>query len=125
VSWTRIDGVNRRPAGDGVMAVFDSPPNYPVYYAERHRYDALQSDYMTKADRTEGDMASTDCNDDYLCWATIVELLEPRASTLTAAEQGVYRDAVKRLKAWDRRVGADPLIIPERTSQGSIPVLTF
>ncbi|MCR4342011.1 MAG: hypothetical protein NUW01_19210, partial [Gemmatimonadaceae bacterium] len=40
VSWTRIDGVNRRPAGDGVMAVFDAPPACPVYYSERHRYAA-------------------------------------------------------------------------------------
>ena len=125
VTWQKINDVNRRPAGDGVMAVFDSPPDFPVFYSERHRYAALQSDYMTKADRTEGDMTSTDCNDDYLCWATIVELFEPRAATLTATEQAVYRDAVKRLNAWDRRVGADPLIIPEHTTQGSIPVLTF
>ena len=125
VSWTRIDGVNRRPAGDGVMAVFDAPPACPVYYSERHRYAALQSDYMTKADRTEGDATSTDCNDDYLCWATIVELFEPRTSTLNAAQQGVYRDAIKRLHAWDRRVGADPLSIPEHTTQGGIPILTF
>ncbi len=125
VSWARIDGVNRRPAGDGVMAVFDSPPNCPVYYAERHRYTALQSDYMTKADRAEGDQTETDCNDDYLCWATLVELLEPQAPTLNAAQQGVLRDAYKNLRSWDRRVGADPLIIPEHTTQGSIPVLTF
>jgi len=126
VSWTPITGVQRMSAGAGVMAVFTSPPGVsPVYYSERHRYAALQSDYMTKADRTEGDMTSTDCNDDYLCWATLVELFEPRAATLTATEQAVYRDAVKRLNAWDRRVGADPLIIPEHTTQGSIPVLTF
>lgn len=125
VSWAKINGVNRRPAGDGVMAVFDAPPNCPVYYSERHRYAALQSDYMTKADRTEGDMTETDCNDDYLCWATIVELLEPQLATLNAAMKGLYADAVRRLKDWDRRVGADPLIIAEFTSQGSIPILTF
>lgn len=126
VHWTPIRGVQRMAAGAGVMAVFDSPPGIsPVYYSERHRYAALQSDYMTKADRTEGDQTDTDCNDDYLCWATLVELLEPRAATLNDAEQGVYRDAVKNLKAWDRRVGADPLVVPERTNQGTIPVLTF
>lgn len=125
VSWYRIDGVNRRPAGDGVMAVFDSPPNCPVYYSERHRYTALQSDYMTKADRTEGDQTDTDCNDDYLCWATIVELLGPQKADLPAGLRWAFDLAVQNLAVWDRRVGADPLIIPESTTQGSIPVLTL
>lgn len=126
VNWTPIRGVQRMAAGAGVMGVFDSAPGVsPVYYSERHRYSALQSDYMTKFDRTEGDQADTDCNDDYLCWATIVELLEPRATTLNAAQAGVLRDAVVRLHAWDRRVGADPLVIPESTTQGIIPVFSL
>lgn len=126
ISWHKINGVNRRPAGDGVVAVFDSPPgSSPVYYAERHRYSALQSDYMTKADRTEGDVTETDCNEDYACWATIVELLEPQAATLSGALAGVLRDALKNLHSWERRVGADPLVIAESSVQGSIPILTL
>lgn len=116
-------GANRQTAGDGVLAILDEAITGPVYYGERHRYTALQSDYMSLTDRTTGDDAETDCNVDYAAWATIVELLEPMKRT--AELDRVLVVATKNLRAWDRRVGADPLVIPQYTTPGGIGVLSL
>lgn len=104
--------------GDGVMAIFDSPPACPVYYYERHRYAALQADYMSLVNRATGDGGSTDCNDDYIAWATMLELLEPRKRN--AEMDRLLLVATKNTRVWDRRVGADPKILPKHTTQGGI-----
>lgn len=115
-----IHGVNRERAGDGVMAIFDCPPAGPVYYRERHRYAALQSAYMTAANRETGDAASTDCNIDYIAAATVVELLQGRK--LSDDLKIVLGQAMRDLRTWDRRVGADPLAVFETKNQSRLAV---
>jgi len=116
-----IYGVNREPAGLGVMATFASPPGVaPVYYWERHRYAALSTAYMTAAQREVHDAASTDCNVDYIAAATVVELLQGRK--LGDELQNVMRQAMIDLRTWDRRVGADPKPISESKTQHRVPL---
>lgn len=72
-----VSGVKRRQTGTGVLLEFgDAPGVYPTYYEEKHRYAALQTDYLTASDRTTGDAASTDCELQLVEAATVVELLE-------------------------------------------------
>lgn len=123
ISRSPINGVRREQAGDGVLAVFDSPPNHPVYYQERHRYAALQSDYMSLVNRATGDATSTDCNIDYIAWATVVELLEARQRSDTSDR--LLKVAYKNLSVWDDRVGANPTVVPEFRTQGGIPILSL
>lgn len=118
---SKITDVRREYGGDNVLAVFDEPPGrWPVYYMERHRYTALQSTYTSLAQREVGDAATTDCNVDYAAWGTMVALLEPNSEILTPPLARLLQTAKRELRQWDRRVGADPLIAPEFTEQGSV-----
>jgi hypothetical protein len=115
VSRWPLPAVRREQAGEGVVAIFDWPPASPVYYQERHRYDALQSDYMTLINRATGDYTSTECNVDYAAWATLVELLEARKRSEELDR--LLTVAYKNLRTWDRRVGPDPVIVAEFKTQ--------
>ena len=115
---------SREQAGDGATLLGDeSPGQYPCYYQERHRFDALQSDYMSLVHRATGSGTNTTCPVQYIAWATIVELLEARERN-TELER-LYKTARKELTIWDRRVGFDPFVAPEfpRSNSSGIPVL--
>lgn len=114
----------REPAGLGVMLTFDGPPNLPVYYWERHRFAALQADYMTLAQRIAGDAASTTCDLTYIEAATVVELLENMDRD--PALERIYLAAVKDLNVWERRVGPTPIVVKEHKphAQG-VPLLSI
>lgn len=116
-----IPGVVRDTAGDAVVLYLDQPCAFPIYYKERHRYTALQSDYVSLLDRVTGLTQPTDVNPEYAAWSTLVELLEVRGD-LTDTLKQLYTVADKNMRAWDRRVGADPEIHPEYATQTRIPV---
>lgn len=116
--------LSREQGGDGATALADqSPGQYPCYYQERHRFDALQSDYMSLVHRATGSGTNTTCPEQYIAWATIVELLEARDKN-TELER-LYQLARKQLTIADRRYGFDPFICPEfpRSNSSGIAVL--
>ena len=117
--------LTRELAGDGASALADTwaPGAYPCYYQERHRFDALQSDYMSLVHRATGSGTNTTCPVQYVAWATVVELLEARERN-TELER-CYQNARKQLTIADRRYGFDPFVAPEfpRSNTSGIPVL--
>ena len=117
----------RDPAGDGVTLLISDggAGQLPVYYQERHRYAALQSDWMAVSDRTTGDAASSDVNVDYAAWALIVAILEPLERT--GQLNRLYLDAAKNLREMQREFGMDPMVAPEfpSSNQTGIPVFTL
>lgn len=121
-----IDGVQRIPAGDGLALLFSTAPgHHPVYYNERHRYAALQTDYLAASDRITGDAATTDCPLAYIEAATLVELLKPLGSDLPSSVAALLLAATEELRTWERRVGPDPFIVHERDNpdEGGVPYM--
>lgn len=121
-----IDDVNRERSGAGVRLTFAQPPGQrggPVYYQARHRYPALQSDYLTKTQRVQGDETLTDCPDDYIDAATTVVLYEGPSAASSPDAKAVLTLALKDLGAAERQWGPDPVHVPERRNQGGIRVM--
>lgn len=120
-----FDNLNRERAGAGARIRFPSPPGRsggPVYYQERHRYAALQTDYLTAVQREIGDAATTDCPLLYVEAATVCTLLEGMVTTRPELKP-LLLTAEMDLAAWEREWGADPIIVEEPRNQGRRPRL--
>lgn len=61
--------------GGSIQVQFDEPVGQrAIFWEELAHYAALQTDYHTPAQRLAGDAATTDCELDYVKWATLEEL---------------------------------------------------
>lgn len=119
--------VLRDTSGDGVTILSNNRGIgvWPIYYQERHRYAALQSDWMTAVDRVTGDVNTSDVNVDYAAWALMLAVLEPLERTPQLNR--LYLDAAKNGRELQRQFGMDPLIAPEfpRNNMSGIPVFAL
>jgi len=123
----RISGVDTRQVGDAVMLHLDEPlSDYPYFYEERIFYTALSSAYLTTANRTTGDAASTTC-DLYYAAAGMVKILAETYLIKQPEDQVFWRSVLDRadreLSRYEREFGPDPKPRIERKSSYYIPVL--
>ena len=83
--------------GKSVRAVFPSPVgNRAIFFEEFAYYPALQTVFNTAAGRVAGDVASTDCDINYVKWAAL-HLLFPG-------------DFEREYRKWHREKGAKPTV---------------
>ena len=117
-----VPGVRRRQVNDTVVLYFDEPMwNTPYLYEERVYYAALSTAYLTAANRTTGDTATTLCPLNYVAAAT-AKLVAERYMTHDPEFYGwVLQKAEERLARREQEHGADPKPIQERDRVVGIP----
>ena len=118
-----VSNVRRVQVADGVILQFsDETPmwNAPYFYQERMYYDALSTNYLTVAQRTVGDAATTLCPLDYVAAATCRVLAEwymikqPSEATFWGR---LGQNAQTWLDVYERRFGPpqEPVLTRERS----------
>lgn len=122
-----VPAVRRVPVNDAVMLRFPTPlRDQPYFFQERIFYDALSADYLTVAQRTTGDAATTLCPIDYVAAGTARVLAEWYMIKQPGEAQfwsSVGQSAQAWLDVWERRHGPRPEPIATRERTLSIPQL--
>ncbi len=120
--WVLLQADRHRSALLGELVFGQAPGAFAeVWYQELHHYAALQTDYLSAANRTAGDTATTDCPLDYIEAATVVELIENM--TQDPVLNRIYLAAEKDLGFFDRKLGARPFTVGVQVPQRGVLTL--